>query len=175
MTKSPHRRQKILIAGLGNELLGDDGVGVHAVRLLACQKAFKGLPGVKAVEVGVHVLDAFHLFEWADHIVALDAMRAAGKPGTLYAATDSDIQGWDPTGGLHEFSLIGSLRMLRHKPPVTIFGIEPETIDYGMELSPALQAALPGYAARVREFVTGLRNGQELLCPDGRTLHTRVL
>ena len=59
-------KPRILIVGIGNALLQDDGVGVHAVREL-----IKDPPsGVMCVEVGTAVLDALHLIEWADKIEA---------------------------------------------------------------------------------------------------------
>ena len=107
---------RILVAGLGNELLRDDGVGVHAVRLLNAQRPEEWGRNIVVAEVGVAVLDALHLFDWADHILAVDAMHAGKVPGSLYLAYDSDIEDWDPTGGLHEFSLVGALRMIKKKP-----------------------------------------------------------
>ena len=84
ITKSmgPKRRPpRILIAGLGNCLLRDDGIGVHAIRSLQQNPP----PGVVVAEVGTAVLDALHLLEWAEKILAIDAMQAGGNPGTLYA------------------------------------------------------------------------------------------
>ena len=62
---------RILVLGLGNLLLRDDGVGVQAVRQLQ-----KDPPaGAKVVEVGTAVLDALHLYEWAGRCLAIDAQR----------------------------------------------------------------------------------------------------
>ena len=72
---------RVLIAGLGNLLLRDDGVGVHAVRSMGNDLP----PGVLAVEVGTAVLDALHLFEEAEMVIAIDAMKAGGAPGTIYS------------------------------------------------------------------------------------------
>ncbi len=81
-------RQRILVAGFGNLLLKDDGVGVHAIRALRQDP----LPGVIAVEVGTAVLDALHLFEWAERILAIDAMQAAGPAGTIYVVSKAHLQ-----------------------------------------------------------------------------------
>ena len=138
---------RILVAGLGNELLRDDAVGIHAVRLLNAQRPEEWGRNIVVAEVGVAGLDALDLFDWADHILAVDAMRAGKVPGSLYLAYDSDIEDWDPTGGLHEFSLVGALRMIKKKPQASILGVEPEIIDYGMELSDTLRRVLPRVAA----------------------------
>jgi hydrogenase maturation protease len=141
----PRRRKKkkprILIAGLGNLLLRDDGVGVHAVRRFQ-QKAAESY---KAAEVGCAVFDALPLFEWADKILLIDAMIAGSSPGTVYRLEAvEDLDDGAVPNSLHELSIVQVLRMIR-KPPMpeaTIIGIEPEVIEFGMELSPAVAAAL---------------------------------
>ena len=151
------RRPRILIAGLGNYLLQDDGVGVHAVRALQQTP----LPGVIVAEVGTAVLGALHLLEWAEKILAIDAMQAGGTPGTIYAFGVEDAAGPGMQASLHELNLLAALRFLprQAKPQILIVGIEPETIDYGLDLSPAVAAALPELSREIRRIVAGWRNG----------------
>ena len=132
---------RILIAGLGNILLRDDGVGVHAIREL--QKAPP--PGARVVEVGTAVLDALHLFRWADRVLAFDAMQAGGPPGTFYSCPVFETEGPTPLASLHELDLWAALRFLpdRKRPEIMILGVEPKIIDFGLELTPEVQAALP--------------------------------
>lgn len=148
---------RILIAGLGNCLLGDDGVGVHAARKLA------GNPpaGTVVVEVGTAVLDALHLFEWADIILAIDAMNAGGRPGTVYLLPASGAEEPKAKGSLHELNLISALGLLRKKrrPPVLIVGVEPQVIDFSLDLSPEVRSALPLVMRSVMEAVEFCRRG----------------
>ncbi len=146
---------KILIAGLGNILLRDDGVGVHVIRELGKDPQ----PGVLAVEVGTAVLDALHLFEWADRILAIDAMQAGGSAGTIYSLRVSDVEERSPQASLHELSLLAALRFLPSpgKPEIIILGVEPKVIHYGLELSPQVGAALPAVIQRVKEQVHSWR------------------
>ena len=133
---------KILIAGMGNILLQDDGVGVHAV---------KGLPPAVAgeyrtIEVGCAVFDALHLFEWAEKILLIDAMQAGRPPGTVYRVDNlNEMETGTMAASLHEFSVIQALEMIQKDPrsAVAIIGVEPEVIDFGLELSEAVEAALP--------------------------------
>ena len=131
---------RILIAGLGNLLLMDDGVGVHAVRELR-----KGVPrGVVAAEVGTAILSALHLFEDADKVLAIDAMQAGGTPGTVYRFGLEDVE--NPTGkpSLHDFGLRSIFEFLPdHRPEIVVLGVEPEVIEFGMELSGSVRASLP--------------------------------
>ncbi len=131
---------RTLIVGLGNVLLRDDGVGVHAVRELQ-----KSLPRrIVAVEVGTTVLDALHLFEWADRLIAIDAMQAGGAPGTIYSFGVDDVEDGGVKPSLHEMGLIAALRFCRGKrPAVSILAVEPESMECGLELSPPVAAALP--------------------------------
>ena len=126
--------------GLGNVLLKDDGVGVHAVRELQ-----RVLPrGVRAVDVGTAVLDALHLFEWADRVLAIDAVDSGGPPGTLYTFGVEDVDDPGLQMSVHQMNLLAVPQFLRHRrPKVTILGVQPQAIDYGMELSPMLRTQLP--------------------------------
>lgn len=135
-----------LIAGLGNLLLADDGVGVHAVRALQAE------PDVWAVEVGTALLDGLHLFEQADRIVAIDAMQAGSAPGTIYALSPREVNDPGLKGSLHGLGLLATLRFLpHHRPEVAILAVEPERIEYGLDLSPAVRASLPRLVALARE------------------------
>jgi hydrogenase maturation protease len=149
--RSTRRRPRILVAGLGNLLLQDDGVGVHAVRAIE-----KLVPrGVRVVEVGTAVLDALHLFEWADKILAFDAMQAGGVPGTVYAFGAGDVEDSGVRTSLHEVGLAAALRFLTsgHTPDITILGVEPERIDYGLELTERVQAAVPAALDAARRII----------------------
>jgi hydrogenase maturation protease len=143
---------RILLAALGNVLLKDDGVGVHLVRHLQQHP----IPGVLPVEVGTAVLDALHLLEWADQVLAVDAVEAGNPPGTIYQFDVSQAGKDQRKVSLHELSLVGALRLIPehlHPKQIVIVGVEPQTIDYGLELSPAVQAMFPKLVEAVSHIV----------------------
>jgi hydrogenase maturation protease len=146
---------RILVAGLGNLLLRDDGVGVHTARALAEWRS----PRVVVAEVGTAVFDALHLLEWADAVVAIDGLLGCGAPGTVYRCQVDQLAMPEPTRTLHEVGLRGALGMLRSevRPPVTVIGVEPRDVDYGLELSQPVQAALPMVIEAVRAEVATWR------------------
>jgi hydrogenase maturation protease len=163
---APARR--ILVAGLGNELLRDDGVGVHVAREVRRrlsgggsadpgEESSEALPehGVCVVDVGTSVLDALHLFAWADRVLAVDALQAGRRPGTVYSFTAEDVADNGPQASLHEMGMVATLRFLpaSQRPAVSLIGVEPAVIDYGLELTPEVQAALPAAAAHVCRLV----------------------
>ncbi|MHC4212423.1 MAG: hydrogenase maturation protease [Planctomycetota bacterium] len=150
----------VVIAGLGNLLLRDDGVGVHAVREL-----LKDPPrGVTVAEIGTAILRAQELLERANVVIAIDAVKADGLPGSIYRFNSYDAQ-VPKSFSIHNLGIIAMLRLLPKdsRPAVIILGVEPQLIDYGMELSPPVQAALPRLidAARSisRQIVEGTRHG----------------
>ncbi len=148
--RSP-RQGSILIVGLGNLLLRDDGMGVHAVREL--QKL--ALPGILAVEVGTAVFDGLHLFEKADKILAIEAMQAGGPPGSINSSGVSDVADHGSQTSLHELSLLAVLRFLPKgvSPQISILGMEPGSIDFGLDLLLALQVNLPKLVQAAAEII----------------------
>lgn len=133
------QRSSTAIVGLGNVLLMDDGVGVQAIRKLMEDPP----PEITLAEVGTAVLDALEIFEEKDYVVAIDAVQAGGSPGSTYTLdiTDANTQ---RSLSLHEYGLSTALCYLPQatRPAVTILGVEPERIAYGMRLSPTVQAVL---------------------------------
>lgn len=160
---------KIAIVGLGNVLLSDDGVGVHAIREL--QKAPPA--GVAVAEIGTRALQAQELLEDADIVVAIDAVQAGGRPGSIYRFDAGPPWRVEPqrSCSLHDLGIIGALRLMPRdsrshlglpaEPAVIIIGVEPEIIDYGMQLSLTLQAVLSRVVETVRRVVEEIK-GTEL-------------
>ena len=142
----------VLVLGLGNELLCDDGVGVHIVRLLQKEPPAQG---VLIAEAGTAILRLQHLLEQANHVIAIDAVRAGDTPGTVYCF-DIDQAHMSRPVSLHDLGIVGLLQLMPvdSRPKVTILGIEPETIDYGMELSPSVQANIDGVCQRAKQMIT---------------------
>lgn len=137
----PRRRPRILIAGLGNSLLKDDGVGVHAVQALSKRRMPRG---VVAAEIGTAILDGLHLLERADKVLAIDAMQAGGRPGDIYAFALDDVDNPPVKPSLHDFGLRGVFEFLPgRRPEVLVLGVEPAEIGVGLELTPEVAASLP--------------------------------
>lgn len=145
------RKPSILVIGLGNVDFQDDGVGIHVIREL--EKA--PMPKIVFAEVGTGVLSFLHLFEWPDKILAVDAMRAGGKPGTLHTIDIIDIERPGPRASLHQQALLSSFKFLSRKipPEIRILGIEPEATGYGLDLSASVEGSLSLAAQQVRKTV----------------------
>ena len=134
-----------LILGLGNLLLSDEGVGVHAARVLAGREL---PPGVSVVEAGTAFLDVLPEIEKADRILLIDAMEGGGAPGSVYRVPFDECRHPEMLASLHGFDMSRVLFMAGNYrvPEVAVFGIEPARIEWGTELSPALERVLPALA-----------------------------
>lgn len=137
-------KPRLAIVGVGNLLLQDEGVGIHLIQ------ALKEAP--LAQEPGVELIDGGTAFPplpgGLDKLIIVDAVKGGGEPGTIYRFGMERLGGGD--GVLlspHQLSLWEDLRLMElenTKPKeVVIFGVEPEKIDWGLELSPKLEEKLP--------------------------------
>lgn len=137
--------KRITVLGIGSLLMKDDGVGVHVIRQLMDMD----LPEqVEVVDGGVHSYDLLDFFSQTDICIVVDAMQAGGKPGTIYRAPLDEL-GLKPNAdihSLHELSFAEAMHMVRlmgYDPEVIVYGIEPEIVDLGLELSEAVAAEVP--------------------------------
>lgn len=147
---------RILVAGLGNLLMRDDGVGVHAAKILAVDPP----AGASVVDVGTAVWHLPELLKGVGLLLAIDAMSAGGTPGSVYLAAVGDVPARTRPFSAHSMGLPELLRGLppEERPRRTIaLGVEPDEVDYGMQLSRAVQAALPRVIEEARRVVARWR------------------
>lgn len=143
--KAANRSPRITVLGIGNLLLQDEGVGIHLVQRLA-EKV--GSPSINIVDGGT-TPDILSLVDSSvDKLIIVDAAVAGDKPGTIYRFDIADLDcGTSAPVSLHELGIVDSLKLmslLGNRPKsVAIFGIEPGTIDYGLELSPEVAEKMP--------------------------------
>jgi len=146
---------KILVVGIGNLLLRDEGVGVHVVNRLAAE----GLPEeVEAVDGGTCTYDLVDLLCQAEKILVVDAVKADQEPGTLYRASLANLglEEKQAPVSFHDLSFMDAVRMaemLGHKPEIVVLGVEPEVIDWGTELSPKIEAKIPKLLELIRQEI----------------------
>ena len=145
-----------LILGMGNLLLCDEGVGVHVARALAQREL---PPDVSVVEAGTAFLDVLPDIEKADRILLIDAMEGGGAPGSVYRVPFDQCKHPAMLASLHGFDLSRVLYMAGsdRSPEVTVFGIEPALIEWGIELSPAVQRMLPAVEDAILKELSSYR------------------
>ena len=140
-------RPRMLIAGLGNILFGDDGVGVHAVRHFQNSAPRTCL----AAEIGTDLLCAVPLFESYDRIIVFDAFQAGGKPGSVYTFRAEEILEKCERDSARDSELARALGSLSAE--VVIIAAEPGRMEWGVELSPAVESAVHVMIREARRII----------------------
>jgi hydrogenase maturation protease len=165
MTDTAARTQQILIAGIGNAWLRDDGFGGEVARLLAGRE----LPeGVQVMDFGSGGLDlAYEVMRGYDALVLIDVSRQGSAPGTLYVmeASEDEVAGDIEDGQLldpHGMDPATVLRFVKYvggwPGRVLVVACEPEVVeDVGLGLSEPVQGAVGRAVEVVLETVQGLR------------------
>jgi hydrogenase maturation protease len=150
---------RILVAGIGNIFLGDDGFGPEVMRHVCVQTFGADVHPVDYGIRGMHL--AYDLLEDWRALVLVDALPDRGAPGTLHVF-EADHETLSPTVGLEAHSMdpaavFATLRALGGTPPQTIvIGCEVQNIDEGMGLSAPVSAAVPRAVAAVDDVLAGL-------------------
>jgi hydrogenase maturation protease len=153
---------KVLVAGIGNIFLGDDGFGVEVARRLTAEG---NLPvGVKVSDFGIRGVHlAYELMEGFDTAILVDAAPRGGSPGTVYALDLSvdgktaaaeaelmpevmlDAHGMQPDAVLALISRLGA-----EVNQILLVGCEPADVSEGIGLSPPVAKAVDEAVERVR-------------------------
>jgi hydrogenase maturation protease len=134
----------ISVLGLGNLMRTDDGVGIHAIRRLSGDGRLP--PSVRVIEGGTLGLDLLHSLSGVTHLLAVDAVDTGAAPGTLSRFADAELADLPTAKSVHLLGfadLLGSLKLLEDSPgEVVLLGIQPKSTDWGVTLSPIVDAAL---------------------------------
>jgi hydrogenase maturation protease len=148
----------VLVAGIGNIFLSDDGFGPEVARRLTQ----RSLPaGVKVVDYGIRGMHlAYDLLEGYDGLVIVDALPRQGTPGDVVVLQvgpedlgdgDFDAHGMEPVSVLASLGALGG-----ELPPTYVVGCEPADVQDGMGLTAPVEAAVD----RAIDAVIGVLTGE---------------
>jgi len=156
-----------LILGMGNCLLADDGVGVHAAHLLEADPP----PGAVVLAVETDFLSALPFLERCAQVLLIDAMEGGQSPGTLYQCRAEDLARAGLGHSLHGLGLREALEFLdlAQRPQVHILGVQPGRIGLGQHLSPPVAAALPQVVRAAHQIIAAFgrsASAQPLRCSE---------
>ena len=141
------------IYGIGNLLLGDDGVGPAVVAWLEKNRAVP--VGVTLEDLGTPSLDLPNYLQDYDLVIFVDAVAVDAPPGTIRLFSREEIIAAPPGIRVspHEPSINDALIVLDFAggapSDVVLVGIVPLTLEGGMTLSPDVAAAVPHAASMV--------------------------
>lgn len=141
----------VVVMGVGNLLLTDDGFGVHVINAL---KETVLPDNITLIDAGVVSHRFIPLFHEIDVLIVIDAVEAGDKPGSLFRFSPEELQFKSGhKSSLHQLSLIDVLQMTEltgKKPETVILAVQPKDISsWSVHLSDEIQAVIP----RVKELV----------------------
>ena len=138
------------IVGLGNIAFKDEGAGIHALRFLK-----EHYPDISAdlIEAGTPGFSLFDLMKQYQKVIFLDAVNMGKPPGTIGKFSANEAVAFKKSFSLHEMGLAEVIKLGqslgKNFTHVTIFGMQPQVIAYGEELSASVRASIPDLTSDV--------------------------
>lgn len=153
---------RILVLGVGNILLRDEGVGVRVVERL--QEMYTFSPNVRLLDGGTLGLRLLEPITEAGYLIVVDAIRTGQPAGTIERLSLATLRKRiSLKNSLHQLDLLETLayaQFLKNLPETVIVGIVPEdTVTLSLELSETLRARLEDLVSVVLEEITGAGGG----------------
>jgi len=145
-------RARTLVLGLGNVLLGDEGIGVWVAEAL--RRGFEFPEWVSVLEGGTLGLDLLPRLDGVERLLLIDAVRTGRAPGDVVRLEGDEVPAaLDLKVSPHQIGvqdlLAAAWLMGREPPSVVLWGIEPERLEPGTGFSPRVAEALPRLQAEV--------------------------
>ncbi len=136
---------RILVLGIGNILLSDEGAGIRVIEKL--QERYEFPENVSVLDGGTLGLSLLGVISEVDHLIVVDAVRNGGKPGSLYRMEGNDLpKRIRSKNSLHQVDFLETMTMcqvLDNVPETVILGIEPLDIEsVSLESTPTILAKM---------------------------------
>jgi hydrogenase maturation protease len=147
--------QKIIILGIGNLLLSDEGVGVHVAHELMKMD----LPEeVSVVEGGTDGFRLIDIITEADRLIVIDAVKGDSAPGSIYRFDIDEVKNVSSgfKTSVHQIGILEVIHLsglIGKTPRTTVIGIEPKSIEMSMELSPEIRSKVPRIIELIKEEI----------------------
>jgi hydrogenase maturation protease len=146
-----------LVLGLGNVLMGDDGLGPVAVRTFEAE--YNLPPDVQAIDLGTPGLDLLPWLADVDRVILVDTVKSDSPPGTVRFYEKADLLRYPPAArvGPHDPGVKQALLALefagRAPRELALIGVVPASTAMSLELTPAVQAAVPGVVRAIESML----------------------
>jgi hydrogenase maturation protease len=149
---------KTLVLGIGNPLMQDDGVGVHVVQRLKSE--YPDSPQIEFMDGGTLSFSLIGEIESATTLIVIDAAQFSDEPGAVRTFLGEEMDlflGRQKNSSVHDVTLVDlmSIALLSDQLPArrALIGIQPGSIDWGTELTPAIKKAIPNVCAIAVELI----------------------
>jgi hydrogenase maturation protease len=148
--------KKITVLGIGNLLYSDEGVGIHILPLL--EKQLSHYESVEVLEGSTDGMRLLGTIEETDHLIIIDAVNAGKDAGTIVTLVDDEIPAYFGVKmSIHQlgFQEVLSAAKIRGTCPkhMIMFGIQPASLQLGLQLSDVVQKQLPHLVEKVVQQV----------------------
>ncbi|MFO0600303.1 MAG: HyaD/HybD family hydrogenase maturation endopeptidase [Myxococcaceae bacterium] len=143
---------QVVVLGVGNVLMSDEGVGVHTVNEL--EKRFEFPENVRCVDGGTSTQELMGDLENLDHLIVIDAVRSGAAPATVLRLEGAAVPAAFTTKlSPHQVGisdLLATLTLLGREPKnVVLLGVEPAVLSLDLNLSPTVAARVPELLTKV--------------------------
>jgi hydrogenase maturation protease len=167
---------RILVMGVGNPLMRDDGVGPRVIEVLLSGFTFP--PYVELVDAGTMSLMILDLLRDVDELIIIDAMQGEGVPaGTVMVLTPEEISPSQVKHSMHDMGIVDVLQaaeLMDRAPHTVAVGVQIESIEqWVLELSAPVAAAVPIAAAATLDELKKL--GVVPSPNEGVDVHAQIL
>lgn len=156
------RSPRTAVLGLGNLMHTDDGIGVHAIRRLIEDRLLP--PEIEVLDGGTLGLDLLPRIEGVSRLLTIDAVDFDAPSGTQRRFAGEDLARLPAGKSVHLLGftdLLSALRLLGRAPSeVVLLGVQPESTGWGVELSPAVGAALDSLISAALSELAGWRQSE---------------
>ena len=138
-------KKKVAIIGVGNALMGDEGVGIHAIKYL---EQSDWPENVELIDAGVPGPSLLYMLEEHELSIIIDCGDFKGKPGEVLVVDQENLKkSGDDIISLHETSLLGNLALAEQLNmelgKVVLICIQPKTLEMSTDLSDEIAHSLP--------------------------------
>ncbi len=137
---------EVTILGIGNLLMGDEGVGIHALNTL--QESYAFSPAINFIDGGTIGIDLIPYFEECKKMIIIDAVDSQEKAGYIVSLENEEIHyRFNTKLSLHHAGLSDVLSIIKlqeiQAPDMLLIGVQPEKVEMGLELSKTVGDKMP--------------------------------
>ncbi|EHQ29318.1 hydrogenase maturation protease [Mucilaginibacter paludis] len=145
------KKNKTLILGIGNYLMGDEGVGVHIASRMELEELPATVDILDGGTGGFHLLGFFELYH---HVILIDATLDGNPPGTIRLIKPKFAGDFPPAMSTHDIGLkdlVSALHLLDQMPEIDLFVISIASVQQqGIELSPNIERIVPSVIDEIK-------------------------
>jgi hydrogenase maturation protease len=147
----------ILVLGIGNYLMGDEGIGVHVANRLEKEM----IPGIDVVDGGTGGFHLLGFFENYEHVILIDATLDKNPIGTIRLIKPRFANDFPPAMSTHDIGLkdmVSALQLLDKMPNIHLFVVSIESLQQqGIELTAEIENVVPTVLNDVKKLIFNIQ------------------